>query len=104
LLTRSNSGQYYGIAAAIGKVGAFVGVWVLPVIQDNAPNAIRAGQDPFFVASSLCIFAGAVAWFGLPNIDQDTIELEDAKFREFLTAHGYDTSKMGLEFEDPSVA
>ncbi|GMF08353.1 unnamed protein product [[Candida] boidinii] len=29
-------GQYYGIAAAIGKIGAFIGTWVFPVIERNA--------------------------------------------------------------------
>ncbi|KAL4798600.1 major facilitator superfamily domain-containing protein [Aspergillus venezuelensis] len=90
-------GQYYGIAAAAGKIGAFVGTYVFPVIQDNAPNAIRAGQDPFFVSSSLCIFSAALAIFCLPHIGQDTITDEDAKFRKYLAERGYDTSTMGIE-------
>lgn len=63
-------GQYYGIAAACGKIGAFVGTYVFPVIQNNAPNEVRSGQDPFFVSSSLCIFSAALAFFLLPNIGQ----------------------------------
>lgn len=63
-------GQYYGIAAATGKIGAFVGTYVLPVVQKNAPNETRAGQDPFFVSSSLCIFTAAVALIFLPYIGQ----------------------------------
>lgn len=63
-------GQYYGIAAAMGKIGAFVGTYVFPIIQNNAPNEIRKGQDPFFVASSLCIFSAALAYFMLPQIEQ----------------------------------
>ena len=31
-------GQYYAIAAAAGKIGAFVGTYVFPVIQKNAPG------------------------------------------------------------------
>ncbi|KAJ5669664.1 Glycerophosphodiester transporter GIT2 [Penicillium macrosclerotiorum] len=88
-------GQYYSYAAAIGKVGAFVGTYVLPIVQKNAPNKVREGQDPFFVSSSLCIFSAFLAFFLLPQINQDTITLEDAKFREYLTQHGYDTSTMG---------
>ncbi|KAK7721914.1 glycerophosphoinositol permease [Botryosphaeria dothidea] len=90
-------GQYYGIAAAVGKIGAFVGTWVFPVIQDNAPNATRKGQDPFWVASSLAIFAGALAWFFLPDVGQDTIDEEDVRFREYLSANGFDTALMGLK-------
>lgn len=63
-------GQYYGIAAAAGKIGAFVGTYVFPIIQKNAPNKIRYGQDPFFVSSSLCIFSAALAYFLLPQIGQ----------------------------------
>lgn len=28
-------GQYYGVAAAVGKIGAFVGTWVFPPIIDG---------------------------------------------------------------------
>jgi len=90
-------GQYYGIAAAVGKIGAFVGSWVFPVIQKNAPNPTRAGQDPFFVASAMALFAGGIAIFLLPEIGQDTIETEDIKFRAYLEANGYDTSTMGAK-------
>lgn len=107
-------GQYYSYAAAIGKIGAFVGTYVIPIAQDNAPNPVRAGQDPFFISSSLCILSAFLAWFLLPQINQvwfpscglvrrdasahnqqDTITSEDEKFREFLSANGYDTSTMG---------
>ncbi|KAJ5435121.1 Major facilitator superfamily domain general substrate transporter [Penicillium cf. griseofulvum] len=88
-------GQYYSYAAAIGKVGAFVGAYVIPVIQKNAPNPTRAGQDPFYVSSALCILAAFMAIFMLPQINQDTITFEDARFRAYLEANGYDTTTMG---------
>jgi len=90
-------GQYYGIAAAMGKIGAFVGSYLFPIIQSNAPNATRAGQDPFFVSSSLCIFSAFLALFCLPHIGQDTITEEDIKFNEFLDRHGYDRSTLGTK-------
>ncbi|KAF2837477.1 hypothetical protein M501DRAFT_1006549 [Patellaria atrata CBS 101060] len=65
-------GRCYGIAAAIGKVGAF----------DNAPNETHAGQDPFFVSSALAIFSSLLALFLLPNIEQNTIDAEDTRFRK----------------------
>ena len=106
-------GQYYGIAGALGKVGAFVGTYLFPVrenllisvrpspdkfqiIQKNAPTGIASGQDPFWVASSLAIFSGMLAFFCLPNVGQDTIDQEDKRFRAYLERHGYDTSAMGL--------
>ena len=90
-------GKYYAVAAAFGKIGAFVGSYVFPIIQDNAPNATRAGQDPFFVASSLCILSAALAMFALPHIGQDTITFEDLRFRKFLQENGWDTSLMGTK-------
>ena len=91
-------GQYYAIAAAFGKIGAFVGTYLFPIIQSNAPggtDSVRGGQDPFFVSSSLCIFSAFLALAFLPNIGQDTITTEDLKFRAYLEANGWDTRKMG---------
>ncbi|CAG7990409.1 unnamed protein product [Penicillium salamii] len=88
-------GQYYSYAAAFGKIGAFVGTYVIPIIQKNAPNAVRKGQDPFWVSSSLCLLAAFMAIFMMPQINQDTITHEDARFRDYLEANGYDTTTMG---------
>lgn len=63
-------GQYYSYAAAAGKIGAFVGTYVIPILQANAPNPIRAGQYPFFLSSALCLFSAALAFFALPKINQ----------------------------------
>lgn len=84
----------------MGKIGAFVGTYVFPIIQNHAPggaNSIRGGQDPFFVSSSLCLFSAFLATFLLPHIGQDTITLEDLKFREYLEKHGWDTRQMGIK-------
>ncbi|TKA79518.1 hypothetical protein B0A49_01084 [Cryomyces minteri] len=94
-------GQYYGVAAAAGKIGAFVGGYVFPVMQRNAPNATRAGQDPFFVSSALCLLSAVLAWFLLAKIEQDAVETEDARFRAFLEAHGWDTRRMGTASRGP---
>ena len=93
-------GQYYAIAAASGKIGAFIGTYIFPFIIDDAPGGPtgnRAGQDPFFVSSALCIFSAFLAFFCLPHIGQDTITDEDVRFRAYLESHGYDTSRMGTK-------
>lgn len=92
-------GQYYGVAAAIGKIGAFVGVYVFPYIQAAGGTAKDTAyfQYPFYVSSSLCILAAGLAFFFLPNVGQDTITLEDEKFREYLTANGWDVRQLGLK-------
>ncbi|KAI4744322.1 MFS phospholipid transporter Git1 [Aureobasidium sp. EXF-12298] len=94
-------GQYYGIAAAIGKIGAFVGDQVLAILYDRYKDTdiVKAGQYPFFVSSALCILSAFIAFFLLPHIGQDTIDEEDQKFRAYLAEHGYDISQMGVQQE-----
>ncbi|KAK3655965.1 glycerophosphoinositol permease [Elasticomyces elasticus] len=89
-------GQYYAIAAATGKIGAFVGGYVFPVIEADGGGAdtLHGGQYPFYVASALCFFSAFLV-FWLPQINQDTIQTEDVRFREYLVANGYDITGMG---------
>ncbi|CAG8961007.1 hypothetical protein HYFRA_00002547 [Hymenoscyphus fraxineus] len=94
-------GQYYAVAAAIGKVGAFVGTYVFPYIEKaGGSNTVASAQYPFYVSSALCIFSGLITLFFIPKIGQDTITTEDIKFRAFLEANGWDTSQLGLEKVD----
>jgi hypothetical protein len=90
----------------MGKIGAFSGGYALTAMQDlyhaNDANPthdqlVKAGQLPFWVASSLAIIAALLAWFGLPEVGQDTIDYEDVRFRAYLVSHGYDVTQMGLE-------
>jgi nitrate/nitrite transporter NarK len=87
-------GQYYGVAAAAGKVGAFVGTLVFPYI---AAAGGGSAQGPFWVASGLCVVSAVVVMVGLPEIGQDMIAVEDARFREFLEGNGYDTGQLGVK-------
>ncbi|EGW32101.1 uncharacterized protein SPAPADRAFT_61179 [Spathaspora passalidarum NRRL Y-27907] len=91
-------GQYYGIAAAIGKIGAFVGTWVFPVIQrryaDNADPNLEL-QVPFYISSALCIFSASIAFFFCPSVGQDAINREDEDFVNYLRANGFDVSQLG---------
>ncbi|RYO93023.1 hypothetical protein DL764_008043 [Monosporascus ibericus] len=89
-------GQYYGVAAAVGKIGAFVGTWVFPYIQAAGGDSTTSAQYPFYVSSSLCALSGALALLCLPHVGQDTIALEDARFRAYLEAEGWDTRQLGL--------
>lgn len=98
-------GQYYGIAAAVGKIGAFVGTKVFPTIIKNAggSDTIKGNQAPFWVASSLCIFSAFLALFFLPPLTQGSIENEDVRFKEHLIASGFDTTLFGDEEYSSSV-
>jgi hypothetical protein len=87
-----------GIAAAIGKVGAFVGNYIFPdIIAAGGNDPVKQGQYPFFVSSALCIFSGIITLIFIPNIGQDTIDNEDARFKEYLKQHGYDIDTLGTE-------
>ncbi|OAA68033.1 major facilitator superfamily transporter phospholipid transporter [Niveomyces insectorum RCEF 264] len=90
-------GQYYGIAAAIGKIGAFVGTYVYPYIEKaGGKDTAASAQYPFYVSSSLCVLSALLAFFLLPNVGQDTIQYEDARFRRYLEDNGWDTRQLGL--------
>jgi MFS family permease len=100
-------GQYYGIAAAIGKIGAFIGTWAFPVmIADfGGSSSPKGNTGPFWVGSGLAILSATVVYFLVTPLDHDGMKEEDAKFREYLEAHGFDVSLMGLpETETVSYA
>lgn len=92
-------GQYYGIAAAIGKIGAFIGTYIFPYIEAAGGNATAGAQYPFYVSSSLCILSAALALFCIPHIGQDTVQVEDQRFRAYLESQGWDTRQMGQKAE-----
>ncbi|KAF8544561.1 major facilitator superfamily domain-containing protein [Trichophaea hybrida] len=97
-------GQYYGIAAATGKVGAFVGTYIFPIIIKNAggTGTTRGNQAPFWVSSCLCVLSAGLAMF-LPEIGQDTIEKEDREFRAYLERSGWDVRQLGSRKVDVEV-
>ncbi|PSS03475.1 major facilitator superfamily domain-containing protein [Coniella lustricola] len=90
-------GTYYGIAAAVGKIGAFIGTYIFPYIEDAGHTAATSAQYPFYVSSSLCILSAVLVLFFLPHIGQDTVQLEDEKFRAYLESKGWDTRQLGLK-------
>jgi MFS family permease len=98
-------GQYYGFAAAIGKVGAFVGTWAFPPMIDafGGSNSDKGNTGPFWVGSGLAILSALVTLFFIRPLSHDGMEEEDRAFREYLEQHGYDTSQMGLPGEETAV-
>ncbi|KAG6886656.1 hypothetical protein C0995_006125 [Termitomyces sp. Mi166 len=84
-------GQFYGTAAAFGKIGAFVGTWAF-----GGSKSVKGNTGPFWVGSGLAILSALVIFFFVHPLTTDGMEKEDREFREYLEANGYDTSKMGL--------
>ncbi|CAL1700930.1 unnamed protein product [Somion occarium] len=91
-------GQFYGLAAAIGKVGAFVGTWAFPPMIEafGGPTTARGNTGPFWVASGLAVLNAIVVFSTVKPLDHDGMLKEDAAFRQYLEQNGYDTSQMGI--------
>lgn len=90
-------GHLYGISAAMGKIGAFVGTYVFPEIIKNAGGSGTTSglQAPYWCASSLCVFSAIIGFFCLPDTDQQAALDEDRRFFEYLKSTGYDVSQLG---------
>ncbi|OBZ72461.1 hypothetical protein A0H81_07873 [Grifola frondosa] len=90
-------GKFYGIAAAVGKVGAFGGTWAFKrMVADFGPDPMKSVTGPFWVASGLAMFNAIVTLFFIRPLSHDGMIEEDRLFREYLEENGYDTSQMGL--------
>ncbi|KAI9320478.1 major facilitator superfamily domain-containing protein [Dichotomocladium elegans] len=85
-------GTGYGISAAIGKVGATVGTLAFAPMQE----AMGGVRGPFLIGSAITFAAGLAAFFFLPEAGPDYLTEQDAEFREYLKANGYDISLLGL--------
>jgi len=92
-------GQYYGAAAAVGKIGAFIGTWVFPHIVDGfgGSGTLKGDTGPFWIASGLAILSAIVVITLVKPLTHDGMTEEDEKFRQYLAEHGFDISTMGLQ-------
>ncbi|KIM54389.1 hypothetical protein SCLCIDRAFT_31167 [Scleroderma citrinum Foug A] len=91
-------GQYYGFAAAVGKIGAFVGTWVFPHIVDafGGSSSAKGDTGPFWIGSGLAVLSALVTFFLVKPLTHDGMKAEDEAFRQFLMEHGFDVSTMGI--------
>jgi len=91
-------GQFYGVAAAVGKVGAFVGTWAFPPMIDafGGSDSTRGNTGPFWIGSGLAVLSAIVTFLWIKPLTHDGMVAEDIAFREYLEANGFDTSQMGL--------
>ncbi|CAL1700927.1 unnamed protein product [Somion occarium] len=98
-------GQFYGTAAAIGKLGAFVGTWAFPPMIEAFGGAAttRGNTGPFWVGSGLAILSAIIIFFTVQPLDHDGILKEDEAFREYLEQHGYNTAQMGILHDTESI-
>ncbi|KAF1980975.1 MFS general substrate transporter [Aulographum hederae CBS 113979] len=82
-------GHFLGFAAAVGKAGSAIGTQVFMPIQDSFGTTEKGTQAEFLIGAAFATVGGIIAWFLVPDRERD-LEDEDAKFREYLAANGYD--------------
>jgi Sugar (and other) transporter len=81
-------GQFYGTAAAIGKIGAFVGTWAFPPMVDafGGPNSPKGNTGPFWVGSGLAVLSAIVTFFMVRPLGPDGMKLEEENVRQVLAS------------------
>ena len=74
-------GHFYGIAAAIGKIGAFVGTWAFPPIIEafGGSTTDRGNTGPFWIGSGLAVLSAIVTFLFIRPLEHDGMLEEDAK-------------------------
>ena len=92
-------GTLYGIAAAIGKVGAFSGSYAYPQIREDlgGKDSNLGNEGPFYIAGSLAFFACVLVALFIPPVRMDGMNQEDEVFLQYLREHNYDFSNIGAD-------
>ncbi|KAJ3254113.1 hypothetical protein HK103_007501 [Boothiomyces macroporosus] len=98
-------GQFYGVAAALGKVGAFIGTKYFFLLQKQfgPSTSVDYNRGPFIVAAALNLFAIILVFIFVGVIGEDAVERDNADFREYLIDNGYDSSVFGIESSPKSL-
>jgi hypothetical protein len=66
----------------------------------GGPDSNRGNTGPFWIGSGLAILSALITFFFISPLSHNGLVEEDRSFREYLEAHGYDTSKMGFTDDD----
>jgi len=81
-------GHFLGLAAAVGKAGAAIGIQMFTPIQNSFSNSQKGIQAVFLIGSAFAVVGGIIAWTMIPDKERD-LESEDARFRAYLAENGY---------------
>lgn len=77
-------GTFYGLSAAIGKVGAVVGTKTFTPIEDNL------GKKWTFIIAAICGLSGVlVAYFFIPKLNDEDLLIQDIEFKNYLIDNGW---------------
>ncbi|KAI5987588.1 major facilitator superfamily domain-containing protein [Pisolithus marmoratus] len=89
--------QFSVIAAAIGKVGAFVGQWCMFVYLDfGGSNTTKGNTAPFWISSGLGILSAAMTLLLVKPFTHNNMESEEKAFHLYLEENGFDVSCMNI--------
>ncbi|KAI6025186.1 major facilitator superfamily domain-containing protein [Pisolithus microcarpus] len=88
---------FYGVAAASGKVGAFIGVWVFPQIINafGGSNTAEGITAPFCIGGGLAAVCALVTFCLVKPIVHNGMKAEDKAFHQYLEENGFDVSLIG---------
>lgn len=90
-------GIFYGSAAAVGKLGAFAGTWIFPILIDAFPEGPSKDTGPFWVGSGLCILSAIVMWFSVAELEENHMDAIDRDFYATLQLRGFDINQVGMK-------
>ena len=78
-------GTCYGISAAIGKAGAAIGTEAFTPIQ------VHLGKKWTYLIASICGLLGiAMTYFFVPDMKNEDMAEEDARFMQYLKDNGWE--------------
>ncbi|KAI5998700.1 major facilitator superfamily domain-containing protein [Pisolithus albus] len=88
---------FYGVAAASGKVGALIGLWVFPQIIDafGGLNTAEGITAPFCIGGGLATVSALVTFYLVKPIMHNGMKAEDITFHQYLEENGFDMSLIG---------
>ncbi|KAI6022666.1 hypothetical protein EDC04DRAFT_2935090 [Pisolithus marmoratus] len=99
-------GQFCDLAIGVGKVGAIVGIWVIPHIIDafGSLKTARGITSPFWIGGGLAVLSALVTIFLVKPLMHSSAKAEDEAFCQYLKDNGYDVSLLGVPDNVSSAA
>ncbi|KIK28697.1 hypothetical protein PISMIDRAFT_90338 [Pisolithus microcarpus 441] len=86
---------FYGVAAASGKVGAFIGVWGIFPLAFGGSNTAEGITAPFCIGGGLAAVCALVTFCLVKPIVHNGMKAEDKAFHQYLEENGFDVSLIG---------
>ncbi|KAI6043943.1 major facilitator superfamily domain-containing protein [Pisolithus marmoratus] len=89
--------QYGGMAVAIGKVGAFIGMWAFGGLK-----TAKGITGPFWTCGGLAVLSALVTTFLVKSLTHDGAKFQDKAFRQYLEENGFDDNLLDVPINTPN--